>query len=539
MSEGYKIRSLSEIVNEILSTVRSYYDAEYAYYIEKDRGDIETIYEWCDENIEWQRDRMKLLPEERQPKWMKTEITDTTARDYSVFLPISEDVTAVLAVVGVRRGGCTIDLMRAIVQYIPQAIALQKMQKQQEYLSYHDDLTGLMNRNSFVRYMSDVQKKEHKSLGAVSVDINGLKNFNREFGHEYGDEVVIRVGEVLEEHFRSSLVFRMTGDEYLVAVEDATYDTFIKSVNDAHHKLDNISLGLVSVGYAWEKVDIDAEKLIGRAEGMMREEKQKYYKNLKKGHHEPIIKQDLLSDIENGNFIVCLVPKVDVDTEEVVGAEAVVRYHHKDLGIMNPGKYLTLLEETKLSHYLDLYVFEVVCKTLRRWETEDLPMIPIAVNFAGATLRQIDVAEKMTALIEKYHVSCEYLEVEVSESYSDMNQEMLAETSNKIRKSNVRVILDHFGAKESTVAILTIMEFDGLKIDKSIVTNIVGNGRSQSVAKAVTDACCQLGVPVSASGVETRDQLNVLKELGCSCVQGSLFNKPITIDTFEVRYLKG
>ena len=266
---------------------------------------------------------------------------------------------------------------------------------------------------------------------------------------------------------------------------------------------------------------------------------QKYYKNLKKGHHEPIIKQDLLSDIENGNFIVCLVPKVDVDTEEVVGAEAVVRYHHKDLGIMNPGKYLTLLEETKLSHYLDLYVFEVVCKTLRRWETEDLPMIPIAVNFAGATLRQIDVAEKMTALIEKYHVSCEYLEVEVSESYSDMNQEMLAETSNKIRKSNVRVILDHFGAKESTVAILTIMEFDGLKIDKSIVTNIVGNGRSQSVAKAVTDACCQLGVPVSASGVETRDQLNVLKELGCSCVQGSLFNKPITIDTFEVRYLKG
>lgn len=539
MSEGYKIRSLSEIVNEILSTVRSYYDAEYAYYIEKDRGDIETIYEWCDENIEWQRDRMKLLPEERQPKWMKTEITDTTARDYSVFLPISEDVTAVLAVVGVRRGGCTIDLMRAIVQYIPQAIALQKMQKQQEYLSYHDDLTGLMNRNSFVRYMSDVQKKEHKSLGAVSVDINGLKNFNREFGHEYGDEVVIRVGEVLEEHFRSSLVFRMTGDEYLVAVEDATYDTFIKSVNDAHHKLDNISLGLVSVGYAWEKVDIDAEKLIGRAEGMMREEKQKYYKNLKKGHHEPIIKQDLLSDIENGNFIVCLVPKVDVDTEEVVGAEAVVRYHHKDLGIMNPGKYLTLLEETKLSHYLDLYVFEEVCKTLRRWETEDLPMIPIAVNFAGATLRQIDVAEKMTALIEKYHVSCEYLEVEVSESYSDMNQEMLAETSNKIRKSNVRVILDHFGAKESTVAILTIMEFDGLKIDKSIVTNIVGNGRSQSVAKAVTDACCQLGVPVSASGVETRDQLNVLKELGCSCVQGSLFNKPITIDTFEVRYLKG
>lgn len=539
MSENYKQRSILEIMNDVLGTIRDYYDSEYVYYIERDEEEILTIYEGCAEFVPWQRDKIKMLDKEQWPRWIRQDITDTTEADYSVSQPLEDGITAVLAAVGVHRGGCEISFMRSLLPYISQSILLQKMQKQQEYLSYHDDLTGLMNRNSFVRYMSDVQKKEHKSLGAVSVDINGLKNFNREFGHEYGDEVVIRVGEVLEEHFRSSQVFRMTGDEYLVAVEDATYDTFIKSVNDAHHKLDNISLGLVSVGYAWEKVDIDAEKLIGRAEGMMREEKQKYYKNLKKGHHEPIIKQDLLSDIENGNFIVCLVPKVDVDTEEVVGAEAVVRYHHKDLGIMNPGKYLTLLEETKLSHYLDLYVFEEVCKTLRRWETEDLPMIPIAVNFAGATLRQIDVAEKMTALIEKYHVSCEYLEVEVSESYSDMNQEMLAETSNKIRKSNVRVILDHFGAKESTVAILTIMEFDGLKIDKSIVTNIVGNGRSQSVAKAVIDACCQLGVPVSASGVETRDQLNVLKELGCSCVQGSLFNKPITIDTFEVRYLKG
>ena len=448
-------------------------------------------------------------------------------------------VISILAAVGVHRGGCDIGYMKTLIPYISQSIILQKLQKQQEYLSYHDDLTGLLNRNSFVKYLSNVGSKQLKSLGAVSADINGLKNFNREFGHEYGDEVVIRVGEVLEEYFRSSMVFRLTGDEYLVIMENTSYEEFMKMVNSACTKLDNISLGLVTMGYAWEKVDIDASQLIARAENMMREEKQKYYKNLKKGHHEPIIKQDLLDDISQGNFIVCLVPKMDVNTEEVVGAEAVVRYHHKDLGIMDPGKYITLLEETKLSHYLDLYVFEQVCKTLRKWEQENLPMIPIAVNFAGATLRQIDAAEKMQQLIEQYQVPCEYLEVEVSESYSDMNQEMLAETSNKIRKANVRVILDHFGAKESTISILSIMEFDGLKVDKGIVNNIVGNRRSQIVGKAVIDLCNQLGISVSASGVETRDQLNVLKELGCSYVQGSLFNKPITIDTFEVRYLKG
>lgn len=538
MGESYKPRSLMEIMNDILSTVRDYYDAEYVYYIEKEQGDIETIYEWCAENVEWQRDRLKLMPEEQQPKWMKEEITDTTADSYSVFLQLGEETTAILAAVGVHRGGCTLDLMRALLPYIPQAIALQKMQKQQEYLSYHDDLTGLLNRNSLVAYLENAKNHHLKSLGALSIDINGLKNFNKEFGREYGDEVVIRVGEVLQEFFHRGEVYRLTGDEYLVLMGDTSYEDFTKQIYAAHTKLDNISLGLVSMGYAWEKVDIDIDKLVTNAEVMMREEKKKYYKNLKKGHHEPIIKQDLLDDLEHGNFIVCLVPKFDTVTERVAGAEAVVRYHHKDLGIVDPGKYINLLEETKLSHYLDLYVFEEVCRTLHKWEMEDIPLIPIAVNFAGATLKQESIADKMLHLIEKYHVRCEYLEVEVSESGSDMNQEMLSETSSKIRKANVRIILDHFGAKDSSFSILSLLEFDSLKLDKSLITNIVGNMRSRIVAQAVVDICRQLGASVQASGVETQDQLNVLKELGCDYAQGALFNKPITIETFEVRYLK-
>lgn len=538
MSEKERQRSLVEIMNDVLSTVRNYYDSEYVYYIEKEYDDVETIYEWCAENVPWQRDKIKMLEAEQQPKWMKQEITDTTEESYSIFEQIDEEATAILAVVGVHRGGCELSLMYAVLPFIRQAIVLQKQQKQQEYLSYHDDLTGLLNRNSFVQYLAEAEKKKRKTLGALSVDINGLKNFNKEFGRDYGDEVVIRVGEVLEEFFKSGMVFRLTGDEYLAVAEDASYEEFMKNIHAAHDKLDNISLGLVTMGYAWEKIDINVDNLVAHAENMMREEKQKYYKNLKKGHHEPIIKQDLLQDIEQGSFIVCLVPKIDVVTEEIVGAEAVVRYHHKDLGILNPEKYITLLQETRLSHHLDLYVFEEVCKTLRRWERDDIPMIPISVNFAGATLCQVDIADKMMALIEKYHVSCEYLEVEVSESYANMNQEMLSETSNKIRKENVRVTLDHFGAKDSSISILSVMEFDGLKLDKGLVSNIVGNSRSRIVAKAVIEVCRQLGAYVCASGVETQDQLNVLNELGCNYAQGSLFNKPITIDTFEVRYLK-
>lgn len=164
-------------------------------------------------------------------------------------------------------------------------------------------------------------------------------------------------------------------------------------------------------------------------------------------------------------------------------------------------------------------------------------MVPISVNFAGSTLRQDHITEKMLEIVEKHHVSCEYLQVEVSESIGNMNQEMLAETSNKIRKANIRVILDRFGAKNSSFSILTIMEFDGLKLDQTLVDNIIGNGRNQVVAQSVIDICKRLEVSVSAAGVETQDQLNMLEEMGCDSVQGTLFNKPITIDTFEKRYM--
>ena len=387
MSENYKQRSILEIMNDVLGTIRDYYDSEYVYYIERDEEEILTIYEWCAEFVPWQRDKIKMLDKEQWPRWIRQDITDTTEADYSVSQPLEDGITAVLAAVGVHRGGCEISFMRSLLPYISQSILLQKMQKQQEYLSYHDDLTGLLNRNSLVHYFDTVDEKKLKSIGALSVDINGLKNFNKEFGRDYGDEVVIRVGEVLEEYFHSGEAYRLTGDEYLVLVENTSYQDFTKQVHAVHTKLDNISLGLVSIGYAWEKIDIEVDKLVNNAEVMMREEKRKYYKNLQKGHHEPIIKEDLLQDIENGNFIVCLVPKIDTLTGEVGGAEAVVRYHHKDLGIVDPGRYLNMLEETKLSHYLDLYVFEEVCKTLHKWEVRDIPMIPVSVNFAGATLR--------------------------------------------------------------------------------------------------------------------------------------------------------
>ena len=121
-------------------------------------------------------------------------------------------------------------------------------------------------------------------------------------------------------------------------------------------RLENISLDLVSLGYAWEKTNIDLSNLVKDSEEMMRKEKQEYYRRERKEDHRPIIEQDLLDDIENSRYIVCLQPEFDICTDTVSGAEAVVRYHHQDMGVIDPKKYLDILEQTKLSYHLDIYV---------------------------------------------------------------------------------------------------------------------------------------------------------------------------------------
>jgi EAL domain-containing protein (putative c-di-GMP-specific phosphodiesterase class I) len=308
-------------------------------------------------------------------------------------------------------------------------------------------------------------------------------------------------------------------------------------IHDARNFIEKISQDLVSIGYSWEQKSINPEEIVVQAQGMMQNEKTKQRTRKQKKRHIPIIKNDLLEDIEKGNFIVCLIPKFDVYTDRIVGAEAVVRYHHKDLGTLNPEKYIKLIEETNLSFHLELFIFEEVCKTLRKWEVEGLDILPIAVNFSPSTLRQEETVDKMISLIEKHHISCEYLEVEMPGSIVDLNQEMLAGISQKLRKANLRVTLDHFGGKNSSFLTLSLMDFDSLKLDSDMIADIVVDSRNQVITKGIIEICKQLGATVIADGVESKDQLNVLKEYGCDYVQGAYFNKPIAVETFQVRYM--
>ena len=530
--------TLADVVNEALNRVLKHYDGKNVYYVERVDKDVSTVYQWSDKGAPSLKDKIKLKEEKELPKWLLQEFTHVPGETYSIFRDIERGKTGVLAIEGVRLKENGLDFLKAMLPLISEIAVLMKQKKEYEFLSYHDQKTGLLNRNSYLDAMDDLLLTELISLGVVSVNVNNLKGLNKEYGRDYGDEIVIRIGEVIEECFKSDLTFRIEGDEYLVIAKNIPYEKFMAKIHDTKHFIEKISEDLVSIGYSWEQKNINPEEIVVEATKMMQNEKAKQRVRKEKKRHIPIIKNDLLDDIEKGNFIVCLIPKFEPYSDRIVGAEAVVRYHHKDLGTLNPEKYIKLIEETNLSSYLELYVFEEVCKAIRRWEVEGLNILPIAMNFSPSALRQEGTVDKMIGIVEKHHISCEYLEVEMSGSSNDINQEMLAEISHKLRKANLRVILDHFGGKDSNFSTLSLMAFDSLKLDSDIIADIVVDSRNQVIIKGIIGICKQLGATVIADGIETKDQLNVLKEYGCDYVQGPYFNKPIAIETFQMRYME-
>jgi len=537
MTKGQQY-TLADVINEALNRILRHYDSKNVYYVERIGTEVTTVYQWSDKGAPSLKDKIKLKNEDDFPKWLLEEATEVSGNTYSIFRDLDRGKIGVLAVDGVGEGEHTLDLLKGMLPLISEVALLMKQKKEYEFLSYHDQKTGLLNRNSYLDVMDELVLTELTSLGVVSINVNNIKGLNREYGRDYGDEIIIRVGEVIEECFKSDLAFRIEGDGYLVIAKNIPYEKFMAKIHDTRNFIDKISEDLVSIGYSWEQKNINPEEVVDMAEMMMQNEKEKQRAREQKKRHVPIIKNDLLEDIEKGNFIVCLIPKFDVYTDKTIGAEAVVRYHHKDLGTLNPEKYIRLIEETNLSSYLDLYIFEEVCKVLRKWEVEGIDLLPIAVNFSPSTLKQEGVLDKMISLTEKHHISCEYLEVEMPGSVGDLNQEMLAEISHKLRKANFRVTLDHFGRKDSSFLTLSLMAFDSLKLDPGIIEDIVVNTRNQIIVKELIGICKQLGANVIADGIETKDQLNMLKEYGCDYVQGTYFNKPIAVETFQVRYME-
>lgn len=414
-----------------------------------------------------------------------------------------------------------------------------KRLEEQKLFIPHDKLTGLLNRNDYLKCLQKIDEESLSSLGVVSADINGLKQLNQKYGHEAGDKMILFIADIFKNHFSDAHIYRLTGDEFLVLYEDITYEAFIESVTKVKQEINANYPESIAIGYTWSDKDIHIEKLVAHADEFMLLAKHKYYQiatSLNKRYIREVA--DVLhNELERGMYVMYLQPKADTHTGLIVGAEALIRKINENGKIIFPDQFVPMLEEHNLIRYIDLFIFEEVCKILSKWKKNGQRIIPISVNFSRETIFEENIIDSMMKIMQKYSVTPDWIEIEITESIGEMEPEIVAAIGEKINEKGFKLSIDDFGARYSNISILTKMNFDILKLDKTMINDLVINERTKIIVKNFLDTCRILKIKSVAEGVETKGQLEVLKELKCDLIQGYFINKPIPVADFEKIYL--
>lgn len=406
------------------------------------------------------------------------------------------------------------------------------LEDQLAYLESHDALTGLYNWQKYQKTLKVLEKKMPKSVGFVYLDINGLQSINRNFGYDYGDIILKRIAGILQKCFKKAGIYRIGGDEFLAMLIDQNRNAFQKMVSAARQTFAIEMKWIVSIGCSFEDCDIDILKLTQHASEQKYVDKQAYFRQLAAGvqNRNTDMLKWLLEELENRKFEMYLQPKGRVETLEVVGAEALVRYINPEGEVVQPGKFIPMLEQEGIIKYIDLFIFEEVCGLLDRWQRQKRKPLPISLNFSRLTLMDQELLVQIQKISNGYSFPKRYITIEVTESVGEME---LFDMVQPIKEMGFGVSLDDFGTSYSSIIMLVQMDYNAIKLDRSLVLTLIYNRKSRIVAQHIIETCRELGSISIAEGVENFEQLNILKKLGCDWIQGYLLSEPVPVEEFE------
>lgn len=546
-------------IKGILQDLSSYYGAECSCFVELDtynKGQVRNVCTYSQSEIKCKgnsfkdfKERIEIALDGKKRLFIDAMDADKEAKEeffkklgvhgtYTVALEINNHINGYISLSNpsLHNGDTTLlDLLSCI---LANDIDKRHTKDRQEYLSNYDELTGLLNRNSYLKFITEFSADSAISLGVMVADINGLKQINAQYGRASGDELVAFVAAKLKA-ISDGKAFRLAGDEFVLVCENITQDSFYKYMESLKMAIESEQSESVAFGYVWSDVDINPELLVTLADEKMMIAKQIYYKDgikiIKRRDHKA--ERVLIDDIRNGRYEVYLQPKALVVDGIISGAEALIRYRNAQGELIPPVHFIPQLEQTGNIYHIDIFVFEEVCRLLKRWREEGRKLIPVSLNFSRVTLLRENLINDMEAIYNRYQVPKNLIEIEVAESMGSVERQTLIDISADIVKSGYQLSLDDFGAKYSNLSILSVLNLHVLKLDKSLVNDLLSNNNTRKVLRNFLKTCSDLNIVSVAEGVETKEQLDILKDLGCDYAQGYYFNKPIPLKDFERLYL--
>ncbi len=419
-----------------------------------------------------------------------------------------------------------------ITKQVNAELELKKRQIEIMNLSYHDALTGVLNRASYNEYMDIRGLVKHKDTGVSFLDLNGLKVINDTIGHGKGDEALKSVANRILHYFNKNEVYRLSGDNFVIIKENIPANDFFDRMGKLSKELEKDELA--SMGYKWETEVTNIAHNIDKAEEAMRVAKQEYYLH----HNEDMSKKrshhlnDIIADINSGKFIMYLQPKAYTHDSKIVGAEALIRMKDENGGILSPIQFVPLYEKEKIVIFLDFFMLKEVCRVLEKWNKSGRAGYKVSVNMSRVTFAEPNYIEKVLDLTDRYQVDRSQIEFEVTESSETMDRLTLEGILVELQKLGFGVSLDDLGTEYSSLQMLLMDGIDTVKIDRSFVMQL-GKKSGKVMVQHIIDICHELGKVCIAEGVEEHEIRQKLCNMGCDMYQGYLLSKPVPEEEFE------
>ncbi|MCM3744854.1 EAL domain-containing protein [Sporosarcina luteola] len=432
----------------------------------------------------------------------------------------------------------------------------RKIVEENRDLAYNDQLTSLLNRNSFGKELRAViNEKFGWRLGVVYLNIDRLRNVNDSFGQETGDYVLSIVAKRLKKVLCSDdIIGRISGDEFAFTLTEASNEEKAKqlmekikaclespiSIND-----ETCTISTSSGIALFPKHAKTASELIMKAEKALHYVKERGGRNYRV--YEPgtatktleriLLEHELRKSVQMGHFTLEYQPKMNLSRGKLSGIEALVRWDHPDLGRIPPNKFIPLAEETKIILPLGEWVLREACKQAVQWKRQGYMAFRLAVNMSTVQLEDPDIVESIKRILFEEKVEPELIEIELTESsFADRSE--MRDAIERIRDLGMHVSIDDFGTGYSTFSYIKELPADTVKIDMSFVKDIEVNENSRAIVKAIITLADTAGLNVIAEGIETEEQANILHKLGCREGQGYFFSKPLSPADCELLFLK-
>ena len=440
-----------------------------------------------------------------------------------------------IVVMNPRANSGSLDLIDMVGISISNSLFYEKARAEYEYRLNFDQVTGLRKRETFNNLGESYVEYDCSSMGVFASDIIRLSDINDKFGYMAGNARLRMVANVISGVFTGYDIYRYEQDEIVVFCKDIDKKSFMGLVRIVRESLDDLDVS-VSTGFSWtDKPDIARQ--LSEVRLMYDIEKDTKLKSLDSTMRNKVFK-DVVSEIDNGSFMVYYQPKVDSRTGITVGAEALIRFFDEAHGIVGPIHFIEILEENRCSHLIDLFVLDEVCKAQKHRCINEKRVVPVSVNFSKNTLEYAGLLEQVKEIMNRYDLPEGLVQIEITESVGDMDVALINNIAQSLISMGFRLSMDDFGTKYSNLEMLFKFPFSIAKIDRSLVKNLESNEKSRIMLKHLISMIKELGIECVAEGAETVEQVRLLQQFGCNIIQGYFYSKPVTLDIFTSEFVE-